>query len=212
MVCRWHKLIHGVCTKCVVHVQWVTTVLFICMICQQTSTTTIGFAIFLLQHKIYRKSKAAVRNLCIMRFMTCPENAIQSGKEPGTVRGTESGTIPSPVLSVNFMFAYDVIPLRLKQYNCRLYRAQSTGIPYSRAQRVESLLLQQSTFVPQHSVDVVNYFHSVWGSAALLNAHRKNSRAQAEPWCSAQPGTIRPCFNGWRPCRPGDNRSSLIAE
>ena len=36
----------------------------------------------------------------------------------------------------------------------------------------ESLLLQQSTFMPQHSVDVVSYFHSVWGSAALLNTHR----------------------------------------
>ena len=37
----------------------------------------------------------------------------------------------------------------------------------------ESLLLQQSTFMPQHSVD----FHSVRGSAALLNAHPKNSHA-----------------------------------
>ena len=53
--------------------------------------------------------------------MTCPENAIQSGKEPGTERaterdsepGTETGTKPSPLLSVNFMFAYDVSPLHL---------------------------------------------------------------------------------------------------
>ena len=50
-------------------------------------------------------------------------------------------------------------------------------------------LLQQSTFMPQHSVDVVSYFHSIWGSAALLNAHPKNSQAQAEPWFPAQPGT-----------------------
>ena len=45
----------------------------------------------------------------------------------------------------------------------------------------ESLLLQQSTFVPQHSVDVVSYFHSVWASAALLNAHPKNSHGQVKP-------------------------------
>ena len=53
----------------------------------------------------------------------------------------------------------------------------------------ESLLLQQSTFMAQHSVDAVSYFHSVRESAASLHAHPKNSHAQAEPWCSAQPGT-----------------------
>ena len=66
----------------------------------------------------------------------------------------------------------------------------------------ESLLFQQSTFMPQHSVDVVSYFHSVRGSAALLHAHPKNLHAQAEPWCSAQPGTqcttlLRRMKAGW---------------
>ena len=46
--------------------------------------------------------------------------------------------------------------------------------------------LQQSTFMPQHSVDVVSYFQSVWGSAALLNTHPKNSHTQGNHAANTQ--------------------------
>ena len=62
------------------------------------------------------------------------------------------------------------------QFNCLLYRAQSTGAPYSRAQCVSRFYYNSPL-----SVDVVSYFHSIWGFAALLNAHPKNSDAQAKP-------------------------------
>ena len=79
---------------------------------------------------------------------------------------------------------YIFIRLGILQYNFTYNTIQyntapslQTGAPILESATRESLSLQQSTFVPQHSVDVVSYFHSVWGSAALLNAHPKNSHA-----------------------------------
>ena len=59
---------------------------------------------------------------------------------------------------------------------CPVYR-----YPVLESATRDSLLFQQSTVMPQHSVDVISYFHSDRGSAALLHAHPKNSHAQAEP-------------------------------
>ena len=86
--------------------------------------------------------------------------------------GNESSRL-RPVILINILF-YNTIQLSFIPRPVYRY-------PVLESATCESLLLQQSTFVPQHSVDVVSYFHSVWGSAALLNAHPKNSRAQAEP-------------------------------
>ena len=116
-------------------------------------------------------------------------------------------------LLICFIYMYSISILQYNTIQLSFIPRPVYRYPVLESATRESLLLQQSTFVPQHSVDVVSYFHSV---RFLMHCYTRTRRTHTpRPSLDVQLSLVpcvRPCFEGWRPGRPCDNRSSLIAK